>query len=355
MLRKGIVLLGLIVTTFTSTLLASGGHGEHEKEEEFNAVEMIMHHVKDSYSIHLWGEGENSVSVPLPVIFMDEGLHVIMSSEFMDEDHNHKPVEKDGYFYHIHHGYIYKSKDEHLTVNNEGEIQNGEAMLWDFSITKTTLYLFLVALFIFWIFVSVAKFYKKNGAVSPKGKTSFLEPLIVFVRDDIAKANIGPKYEKFLPYLLTVFFFIWISNMFGLFPLFGANVSGNIAVTIVLAAFTLIITNINGNKHYWKHIFWLPGVPVPVKIMMIPIELVGVFTKPFALMVRLFANITAGHIIILSLISIIFIFENVGMAGVSVPMALFIYVLELLVAALQAYIFTMLSALFIGGAVAEHH
>lgn len=158
-----------------------------------------------------------------------------------------------------------------------------------------------------------------------------------------------------MPYLLTVFFFIWFNNLLGLIPwIGGANLTGNIAVTFVLAVFTMLVTNLNGNKEYWGHIFWMPGAPVPVKIMLIPIELVGIVIKPFALMVRLFANITAGHIVVLSLISLIFIFKNAALGAVSVPFALFISVLELLVAFLQAYVFTMLSALFIGTAVAEH-
>ena len=209
---------------------------------------------------------------------------------------------------------------------------------------------------ILFVFLKTASHYSKNGAVAPKGIASFMEPLIVFVRDDIAKVNIGEKkYMKFMPYLLTVFFFIWFNNLLGLIPwIGGANLTGNIAVTMVLAVFTLIITNINGNKGYWGHIFWMPGAPVPVKILLMPIELVGVLTKPFALMIRLFANITAGHIVVLSLLSLIFIFKSVGMSAVSVPFALFISVLELLVAFLQAYVFTMLSALFIGTAVADH-
>ena len=205
---------------------------------------------------------------------------------------------------------------------------------------------------------TMAKHYKKNGAVAPKGLASFLEPIVVLVRDDIAKTNIDKhKYQKFVPFLLTIFFFIWLNNLLGLVPFIpgGANLTGNIAVTFVLAIIVLIMILINGNKHYWEHILWMPGVPAAVKIILTPIEIIGIFTKPFALMVRLFANITAGHIVVLSLISLIFVFENIGMAGVSVPFALFISVLELLVAFLQAYVFTMLSALFIGAAVEEAH
>jgi len=206
------------------------------------------------------------------------------------------------------------------------------------------------------IMFSTANYYKKNGAVAPKGIAKFIEPLIVFVRDDVAKANIGEhKYKKYVPYLLTIFFFIWISNLTGLIPLLGSNLTGNISVTLFLAVCTLIVTVVSGNGNYWKHIFATPGVPVALLPIMIPIELVGILTKPFALMVRLFANITAGHIIILALVSIIFINQSAAWGALSVPMALFISVLELLVAFLQAYLFAMLSALFIGAAVEEAH
>jgi F-type H+-transporting ATPase subunit a len=214
------------------------------------------------------------------------------------------------------------------------------------------------SLLILIIMLSVARFYRKNGAVAPKGIAKFLEPIIVMVRDDIAKANIDHhKYHKYVPYLLTIFFFIWINNMLGLIPIIpgGANLTGNITITFFLAFCTLLVTVFSGNKNYWGHIFWMPGIPVPMKIFMIPIELIGILTKPFALMVRLFANISAGHIIVLALISIIFINKNMAWAGLSVPMALFISVLEILVAFLQGFLFAMLSALFIGAAVEEAH
>lgn len=186
---------------------------------------------------------------------------------------------------------------------------------------------------------------------------SFVEPLIVFVRDEIAKPMIGEhKYKKYMPYLLTVFFFIWLNNIFGLIPILnGANLSGNIAFTMVLAILTFIITTVSGNKNYWKHIFWMPGVPVPMKIFLMPIEIIGIFTKPISLMIRLFANITAGHIIILALMSLIFIFKSVAVAPVSVAFALFIGIIEIVVTAIQAYIFTVLSALYFGMATEEAH
>jgi len=244
--------------------------------------------------------------------------------------------------------------EKELDIMKSAKLQN--IVPWDFSITKSVLALFVTVLLMLWFFIRTARFYRKNGAlVAPKGIAAIFEPIILFVRDDIAIPNIGEaKYKKFMPYLLTVFFFIWITNMVGLLP-FGFNLTGNIAVTFVLALFTMILTTFNGKRNYWGHIFWMPGVPVPMKIFLAPIEVIGMFAKPFALMIRLFANMTAGHIVVMSLIGLIFIKESLGWAGMSVPMTLFISLLELLVAALQAYVFTMLSALFIGSAVEEAH
>ena len=222
--------------------------------------------------------------------------------------------------------------------------------------TKNVVSLLFGAIFILLIMGSVAKFYKKNGAVAPKGIAKFMEPLIVFVRDDIAKANIDEhKYKKYVPFLLTIFFFILVSNLTGLIPLVQANVTGNIAVTLVLAIIAFIVTNVNGRSTYWTHIFAMPGVPKWMLIILTPVEIVGVFMKPFSLMVRLFANITAGHIILLSLVSLIFIFENAALGLAVVPFSLFMNVIELIVAFIQAFIFTMLVSTYIGAAVEEHH
>lgn len=211
-------------------------------------------------------------------------------------------------------------------------------------------------LVLFLIFITAARKYKKSQNFIPQGIASFVEPLVVFIRDEVAKPMIGEKkYARFMPYLLTVFFFIWINNIFGLIPILnGANLTGNIAFTFTLAMFTFIITTFSGNKDYWKHIFWMPGVPVPMKIFLMPIEIVGMFTKPISLMIRLFANITAGHIIILALMSLIFIFNTIAIAPVSVAFALFITIIEIVVTAIQAYIFTILSALYFGMATEEH-
>ena len=234
---------------------------------------------------------------------------------------------------------------------------NGEKLDLDFSITKNVFSMFLSVVIILLVFIKMGKGYKKRGAVAPKGMASFLEPIILFIRDDVAKPNLHNKTDKYMPFLLTIFFFIWLNNIIGLVPIFpgSANLTGNISFTLSLAFITFLVTTFSANKSYWKHIFATPGVPIPLLIIMIPVEVLGMFTKPFALMIRLFANITAGHIIILSLVSIIFIFKSLAWSGLSVPFMLFMNVLELLVAFLQAFIFTMLAALFIGAAVEESH
>ncbi|WP_313374062.1 F0F1 ATP synthase subunit A [Chishuiella sp.] len=323
-------------------------------ESTFNPVPVIMHHIADAHDWHFWGEGEKSVSIPLPVILWDNnGLNVFMSSKF---HHNEKVVESNGNYYLNFHEKIYKtdvqgSIEPHVDEKGAVHLQNEKPL--DFSITKNVASMLLSFVLLILIFSAVASSYKKGNLV-PKGIASFIEPIILFVRDEVAIPNIGKKkYAKYMPYLLTLFFFIWINNLLGLLP-GAANVTGNIAVTFVLALIALIVINFSGNKDYWGHMLWMPGVPVPVKIILAPIELVGIITKPFALMIRLFANITAGHIIIMSLISLIFIFQTEAMSAGSIPLALFIYCLELLVAALQAFVFTMLVSLFIGTAVAEH-
>lgn len=359
-LKNAIKSIVLSLVTLFSFSTAFAGHGG--ENEEFNVGETIMHHIKDAHEWHIMDLPSGPVSVSLPVILIDGGLKVFSSESFY-----HGTVKSDtsGKYhyalgtgaatgYALFHEKIYK-------LNAEGELHfEGEhphnAMPLDFSITKNTASLLLGALIILVIMLSVAKYYKKNGSVAPRGIAKFIEPLIVFVRDDIAKSNIDHhKYQKYVPYLLTIFFFILVNNLMGLIPVVGSNLTGNIAVTLVLAVMTLLMTVFSGNKNYWKHIFATPGVPVPLLLIMVPIEIVGIFTKPFALMVRLFANITAGHIIILALVSIIFLNKSATWGLLSVPMALFISVLEILVAFLQAYLFAMLSALFIGAAVEEAH
>ena len=319
-------------------------------EAAFNPVPIIMHHIGDAHEWHFWGEGEKSVSIPLPIILWDDnGLNVFMSSKF---HHGEAVVESNGNHYILYHEKIYKTNAEGtIDLDDHGHLTNEKPL--DFSITKNVASMLLSFVILIAVFSAVAGNYKKGNLV-PKGIAGFLEPVVLFVRDEIAIPNIGEKkYVKYMPYLLTLFFFIWVNNLLGLLP-GAANVTGNIAVTFVLAFIALIVINVSGNKGYWGHMLWMPGVPVPVKILFAPIELIGIITKPFALMIRLFANITAGHIIILSLISLIFIFQTEFMAGGSVPLALFIYCLELLVAVLQAFVFTLLVALFIGMATEEH-
>lgn len=330
---------------------------QHKMEEaDFEAGDMIIEHISDAYEWHIITIGHTHVSIYLPVILYDEGeWKVFMSSKF-----HHGADSYEGY---------YLSQEE----VNKGKIVKLDSTgteikpTLDISITKNVLAIFMSMTFMIIIFISVAKSYGKRKGHAPKGLQSFLEPLIIFVRDDIAIASIGEKkYEKYLPFLLTIFFFILINNILGIIPIFpgGANVTGNIGVTGVLAMFTFVITTVSGNKNYWTHIINAPGVPwwlkIPIPLMPL-VELMGVFTKPFVLMVRLFANITAGHIIILGFISLIFIFGEMstglgfGVSVVSVGFTIFMDFLELLVAFIQAYVFTLLSALYFGMATEEAH
>ena len=348
-----IKLAAILIALFSVTnTFASEAGKEGDQEKEFSVSDVIMHHIADAYEYHLWGEGDHSVSIPLPVILYSAesgNFSIFLSSKF---EHGH--AEVDGY-----------KLGDHGITNAEGAhaprffdlFGDHHIAFYDFSITKNVFAMLLSFGILIFVFGSVARAYKTRAGLAPKGMQNLMEALILFVRDEIAAPNINPKkIDKFMPYLLTVFFFIWINNLIGLIPFFpgGANLSGNIAFTATLAVATYLMTTFNANKDYWKHIFWMPGVPVPFKIFLIPIELIGTIAKPFALMMRLFANITAGHIVVLSLISLIFIFQSVWVSPAAVGLALFINVLELLVAFLQAFVFTMLTALFIGAGVEEH-
>jgi F-type H+-transporting ATPase subunit a len=347
----------LLLLTFSNVSFANqtpeiepvhGDSAQKNHSEDFNVTETILEHIKDDHSWHLWGH----TSVALPVIlYTDKGLETFSSSNLVDEHHN--PVAYNGKHY------TYKLAEGKIEIVNADGTINEEAshQVVDFSITKNVAAMFISVALLLLIFLSVAAAYKKRGVTSaPKGLQSFMEPIILFVRDDIARPNIGHKYAKFMPFLLTIFFFIWINNMLGLIPIIpgGANLSGNIAFTMTLAVFTFFVVNLNGNKSYWGHIFWMPGVSVPIKIFLMPIEVIGVFTKPISLMIRLFANITAGHILVLSLVCLIFIFKSMAASAVAIPFTVFISCIELLVAFLQAFIFTMLAALYIGMATEEH-
>jgi len=320
-------------------------------KEEFNKFK--EHHLQDSHSFDLFTytnkEGEKvHVGFPLPVILWDNGLKIFSSSKF---HHGESVAEVDGNYYKLYHGKIYKT-DAKGTLNLDEHHHPTNVKPLDFSITKSIFFVIAVGLLMLFMFRKVAKSYKK-GAL-PSGVGRFLEPLILFIRDDMAIPNIGEKhYKKYMPFLLTIFFFIWIINLLGLTPL-GVNVTNNIAITFVLAILTYLITTFTANKNYWKHIFWMPGVPVPMKIILAPIELLGTFIKPFALMIRLYANITAGHIVLMSLLGMMVLVHNWLGSGLSFVLAFVLSLLELLVAALQAYIFTMLSSLYFGMAVEEH-
>lgn len=332
-------------------------HAEPEAEKKFNLGKFALHHVADSHSWHVFGD----YTIGLPVIlYTPSGLATFNASEFHEDEDGKVVVERAGQRFVMVHDKIYYAADranEHGAYAEHdaaGKVTNKRPL--DFSITKNVCTLFLSVILLLAVFLKVANGYKVRNGKSPKGLQSWFEPIIMFVRDDIAKPNLGHKYERFMPYLLTVFFFIWFNNMLGLIPFLpgGANLTGNISITVVLATITFLLVNFNGNKYYWKHIF-TPDVPWWLYIVLVPVEIIGMFTKPIALAIRLFANITAGHILVLALIGLIFVFNSVFVSFVSVPFALFIYGIELLVAFIQAFIFTILSALFIGMAVEEHH
>lgn len=323
---------------------------EHATAEEgtFNVTETILDHIKDDHSWHLWGH----TSLHLPVIlYTSKGLEVFSSSKFLDE-HHAPAIYKGNFDYKIVEG---KTK----IVNTAGEVDTeASKQVWDFSITKNVASLFVSVFIMLIVLLTAAGAYKKTGIKSaPKGVQSLMEPIVLFVRDEVAIPNIGAKrHGKYMPFLLTIFFLVLTNNFLGLVPFFpgGANVSGNIAFTMTLAVCVFIVVNLSANKSYWEHIFWMPGMHWSMKLFLAPIELIGVFTKPISLMIRLFANITAGHILVLSLICLIFIFKTVFASAIAVPFAVFIGMIELLVAFLQAYIFTMLSAMYIGMATEEH-
>lgn len=362
MILKKLVSIFLVFTLLffiNNHLLASEKetHGlEESSQEKFNPGSFIMDHIMDSYEWHVATIGETHLSIPLPVILYSKhtGFYFFLSNHFHHGHSEYKNfyIAQDG----AHKGTIIE-KLEGDTIEKP----------YDFSFTKNAAAILASFIIILWIFLSIAKAYKKRPGEAPRGLQNLVEPIILFIRDDVAKPAIGEKkHERFMPYLLTIFFFIWINNMMGLIPIFpfGANVTGNIATTLVLALFTFFITMFVGNKNYWQHIFNAPGVPwwlkIPIPLMPI-IELAGVFTKPFVLMIRLFANISAGHIIALGFFSLIFVFGNIntyagyGVSVVSIAFTVFMSVLELLVAFIQAYVFTLLSALYIGMATEEHH
>lgn len=362
-------LLLIVVLAVFSSFTALANETESGKKD-FNPGELIMHHISDSHEWHFATIGETHITLPLPVILYTEiGLEVFSSSKFHG-GHGEAHADASEHGVSDSHDASAAHTGEHAIVS---AVYNGFGLdahdkivsvdgkkFTDLSITKNVASMLISALLLLTVFTSIGSKYVADTAAghrAPKGLQSFIEPIIVFIRDEVARPNLGNKTEKFLPYLLTLFFFILFNNLLGLLP-GGANVTGNIAITLTLAVLTFLITSFNGNAAYWGHVFNTPGVPWWLKTVLpiMPIvEVIGLFTKPFSLMVRLFANITAGHIIILSLISLTFIFKSFVIGIGASAFATALNFLELLVAFVQAGIFTMLTASYIGAAVADHH
>ena len=366
----------LFALCFVSVVLAKS-EDKNKKDTPEEVKVFIKHHLKDAHYFELF----HGAKMPLPIIVWDNGLTYFLSSDFkkvkvkeiMSADstitfqklgaNDTVPKEQQDYLYEaqnskysLFHGKIVAAKhaDLKLKLNSEGKkkLISHQGLL-DFSITKTVLMTIIISILIFLAFTGLSKSYRKGPI--PTGFGRLLEPLVLFIRDDIAVPNIGQThYKKYMSYLLTVFFFIWIVNLAGMTPL-GINITGNIAITLSLALITYLITQFTANRNYWGHIFWMPGVPVPMKFVLMPIELLGTIIKPFSLMIRLYANITAGHVVLMSLIGLVFFASNTFSFGAFFGLTLFLGVIELLVAFLQAYIFTMLTALYFGAAVEEHH
>jgi F-type H+-transporting ATPase subunit a len=381
LMRKPVMLKNLkkylaIIILSVFTILNSNALASSEAAT-FDAKEFALHHIADANEWHIVG----NFTIPLPCILYhpQNGLSIFMSNKLPEAHHEVKAEEphiedthtEDTLIHEGHKTILDHTNETHHADNYKGYVMNhgrvataDGSKFYDFSITKNVATLLLVAALLIGIFISVAKAYKRREGMAPKGLQSFMEPLILFVRDEVVKPNLGKKTDRYLPYMMTLFFFILFGNLLGLIPFISnPNLTGNITITAALALMTFLLINLHANKYYWGHIFNPPGVPGWVKIILVPIEIAGIFIKPVALMIRLFANITAGHIIILSLIGLIFIFGKAGAnpgagfgaAPISVAFALFMSFMELLVAFLQAYIFTMLSCLFIALAQEEHH
>ncbi|MFT5737057.1 MAG: F-type H+-transporting ATPase subunit a [Maribacter sp.] len=369
-MKKASTYFSKLITTLILLTVATGFSNSESDEEgpvdtRDEIKEYIDHHIKDSHDFHLFSYSNDAgerkhIGFPLPIIvWSSEGLVTFMSSAFHHDNNGEVIVEKNGAKFAKLHSKIYElNSDETAITFDEEEHASNASKVLDFSITKSVVGVLLVGLLMLLAFSSLGRQYKNKKV--PTGFGRVLEPLVLYVRDEISRPNIGEKhYRKFTGYLLTVFFFIWILNLLGLTP-FGFNVTGQLAVTACLAIFTLVIYTVSGNKDYWMHILWMPGVPYLIRPILAVIELAGaLIIKPFSLLVRLFANISAGHIVVMSLIAIMYTLKDtLGVAGatlLSFVLSFFITLIEVLVAFLQAYIFTMLSALFIGMAVTEHN
>ena len=376
-MRRKFNSLALLFTLAITCVTFAKSDNTDQKDTPEEVKDFIKHHLKDAHYFELF----HGAKMPLPIIVWDNGIQFFLSSDFKkvevkevtapDSTITFVPLsesdtvakkstdylyESKSSNYSIFHGKIVAAKhgDMLLKLNSDGKKKLvSHSSLIDFSITKNVLMTLLICGLIFFLFTGLSKSYKKGPI--PSGFGRLLEPLVLFIRDDIAIPNIGEKhYKRYMSYLLTVFFFIWIVNLAGMTPL-GINITGNIAITFSLALITYLITQFTANKNYWGHIFWMPGVPVPMKFVLMPIELLGTIIKPFSLMIRLYANITAGHVVLMSLIGLVFFASNLFAFGSFFGLTLFLGVIELLVAFLQAYIFTMLTALYFGAAVEEHN
>ena len=345
------------IVLFTALFLTpvAFAHAQEPEQQDLNVTELILEHVGDAYDWHIVTINGHHISIPLPVIVRgsDGAWHTFSSARL---GHGH-----------AYSGFSISHEGKHKGKIVERNATDEEVRPLDLSLTKDAASLLLSGTVLIIIIMSCAAWYKKRKVeeASPKGFIALMEMMIMSIVDEVVKPCIGKNYARYTPYLLTVFFFIFFNNLLGIVPILpgGVNVTGNIAITFTLAMFTFVIVNIFGTKEYWKEIFW-PDVPMwlkaPIPIMP-AIELVGVFTKPFALMIRLFANILAGHAIILGLACMIFltvrlgVVINTGMSILSIAMMIFIDFVELLVAFIQAYVFTMLSAIFIGLSQVEAH
>ncbi|MFV8374189.1 F0F1 ATP synthase subunit A [Flavobacterium sp. LB1P62] len=339
------------VKTEVAQEVAEEAHAE-PTDVKSKIKEFINHHLLDAHDFTLSVNEETGehYGFSLPIILWDNGIQVFSSSKF---HHGEETAEHNGNYYVLHHEKIYKTDaDGTLTEGEHGHPTNATPL--DLSITKSVVGILGIAVLMFLLFTSLAKSYGKNNGIA-SGAGRFFEPLVLYIRDEIAIPNIGEKgYKKYMSYLLTIFFFIFFLNILGLTPL-GFNITGNIAITASLALLTYIITTFTANKNYWGHIFWMPGVPTPMKFILAPIELLGTIIKPFSLMIRLYANILAGHVVLMSIIGLMFIFKSWIGSTLSFGLAFALSILEILVAFLQAYIFTMLSALYFGAGNEEHH
>lgn len=313
--------------------------------------EFINHHLLDSHDFTFSANEETGehFGFSLPIIIWDGGLQVFSSSKF---NHGEKVAENNGNYYKLHHEKIYKTNAKGTLTEEHGHPTNETPL--DFSITKSVVGILSMAILMLVLFIGLAKSYPKNNAIAT-GAGRFFEPLVLYVRDEIAIPNIGEKnYKKYMSYLLTIFFFIFFLNILGLTPL-GFNVTGNITITLSLALLTYLITTFTANKNYWSHMLWMPGVPIILRPVLAVIELLGTIIKPFSLMIRLYANMMAGHVVLMSIIGLMFIFKSWIGSSLSFVLAFSLSILEILVAFLQAYIFTMLTSLYFGAGNEEHH